>query len=73
MELLTFPDVAHALKRSVRGVRKDVASGRFGPDIVRLGRSVRVRAVDLAQWIELGCPNRDKWLALRSNTKRASA
>jgi len=67
MELLTFAEVARVVKKTVRGVRKDVAAGRFGPDVMHIGggRSVRVRADELAEWIRAGCPARDKWLALR--------
>lgn len=67
MSLLTLADVAAAVKKTPRGVRKDIASGRFGPDLLRLGRSVRVRADELAAWIRAGCPGRDAWVAQRAS------
>lgn len=65
MELLTIMQVAKAEKKSTRGVRKDVAAGRFGPDLIRLGRSVRIRADEFSAWIQAGAPGRDVWLASR--------
>jgi hypothetical protein len=65
-ELLTFREVAGAVRKTERGVRKDLAAGRFGPDVIRLGRSVRVRADEFRAWIESGCPNRETWLAVRN-------
>jgi predicted DNA-binding transcriptional regulator AlpA len=65
MELLTFDEVAKLEKRTTRGLRKDISAGRFGPDIIRLGRSVRVRASEFRAWVEAGCPSREDWLAMR--------
>ncbi|MBK9127217.1 MAG: hypothetical protein IPM13_05410 [Phycisphaerales bacterium] len=74
MQLLTLKEVGAALRKSVRGIRKDIASGRFGPDLLRLGRNVRVRADELAGWIAAGCPARETWLAVRGagGVKRAA-
>lgn len=68
--LLTIPDVAEATQKSARGIRKDIAAGRFGPDLVRLGRSVRVRADEFEAWIAAGCPARTKWLAQRDADRK---
>lgn len=71
MELLTFDAVAALLKKTPRGIRKDIVSGRFGPEILRLGRSVRVRADELAEWIRAGCPGRDAWTARNDGGRKA--
>ena len=64
MELLTVKDVARRLKVCVRQVWKLNASGQL-PESVRVARSVRWRAVDLAEWIEMGCPSRERFEADR--------
>lgn len=73
MELLTFDSVAKVVKKTTRGLRKDVAAARFGPEIIRLGRSVRVRSDELADWIRAGCPNRERWLAIRDAKQQHGA
>lgn len=60
-KLLTFNEVAQTLGLSVRKVRLDAASGRFGPELVRFGRAVRIPEAELAAWIEAGCPDRERW------------
>ena len=40
------------------------SAGRV-PLPVRLGRAVRWRRDELRQWIEAGCPGRDRWTAAR--------
>ena len=64
MELLTVKDVAARLRISPRQVWKLLALGRM-PAPVRLSRSVRLRAADIAEWVQLGCPSRDKFDAER--------
>ena len=56
--LMTVREVAAELKVSSRQVWKLASSGRM-PAPLRLGRSVRWRASDIAEWIRLGCPARD--------------
>ena len=65
MGLLTLKDAAKRCAVSERALWKWSASGRFGPDLLRLGRSVRVREAELSGWISAGCPVRDVWLAQR--------
>ena len=43
-----------------------VASGRT-PEPVRLGRRVLWLREELVEWCENGCPNREKWQAMRQN------
>ena len=53
--LLSAPAVARMLDLSARQVWRLLAGGRI-PRPVRIGRSVRWRPADLAQWIADGCP-----------------
>jgi len=59
--LMTLHDVAADLRLSPRGLRKLLSSGRFGPDLIRLGRAVCVRRSDLLAWIADGCPPAAAW------------
>lgn len=63
--LLTIGDVARLLRKTPRGVAKDRSAGRLGPVEIRLGRSVRFSAAEVADWIRAGCPSRDAWLGMR--------
>lgn len=66
VELMTLKEIALAEKKTERGVRKDIAAGRFGPQLIRLGRSVRVRADEFSDWLQAGAPHRERWLAIRA-------
>lgn len=68
MELLNVKDVAATLRVSCRQVWKLTSSGRL-PAPVRLSRSVRWRAADIARFVELGCPSRDVFEASKSAEK----
>jgi len=57
--LMTVRDVANALKVSARQVWKLCSSGRL-PAPIRLARTVRWRANDIAEFIRLGCPSPEK-------------
>ena len=64
--LLSIPGLSRPkLAQCPRKTHKDIASGRFGPDIIRLGRCTRVREEELDAWINAGCPSRETWLAIR--------
>lgn len=65
--LLSLPAAAEALGITSRGLRKHISAGRFGPAVVRLGRSVRVRRDELAAWIAADCPSRETWLGMRDS------
>jgi predicted DNA-binding transcriptional regulator AlpA len=41
-------------------------TGRFGPEPVRLGRSVRYRVDEVRSWLAAGCPPRSKWQVMRA-------
>lgn len=51
---MTVKDVAESLRVSARQVWKLLSGGRL-PGPVRLGRSVRWRAADVALFVQLGC------------------
>ena len=61
-ELLTVRDVAAALRVSPRQIWKLNAMGRL-PAPVRLARSVRWRSSDIAEFVRLGCPTRERFEA----------
>lgn len=54
MQLLDVRQVAAALRLSQRQCWNLVASGRL-PNPIRIGRSVRWRAADIARFVDLGC------------------
>lgn len=56
--------VAWLLDVSARHVWALNSSGRM-PSAVRLGRSVRWRANEIREWLEAGCPTRERWEQLR--------
>ncbi len=60
--LLTVREVSAALKVSQRQVWKLLSNGRL-PAPLRLNRSCRWRAADIARFIELGCPSREAFEA----------
>ncbi len=70
-QMVNIPRVAEKEARSVRAVWQDISTGRFGPDVLRLGRSCRVREEELDAWIAAGCPPRDRWLAIRDRKWRS--
>ena len=67
-ELLKVADVSAMLKVSTRQVWKLVASGRLPPP-VPLGRSLRWRAGDIADFIRLGCPGLERFEAARDESR----
>ncbi len=62
MDLLTVKDVAARLRISARQIWKLSSSGRM-PAPVRVSSSVRWRAEDIARWVEMGCPSRERFEA----------
>jgi len=56
-------EVAQLLGISRSAFYSLLSSGRIGPLPVRLGRSVRWRAEELAEWVRAGCLSRDRWLS----------
>lgn len=58
--LLTVADLSRRLRISIRQTRKLKAEGSL-PNPIRLGRSIRWRASEIAAWIEAGCPSCEVW------------
>jgi len=69
VQLLSVGELAKRLMVSKRTIWSMLSSGRL-PRPIRLGRSVRFRASDIEQWIELGCPPRERWEAMRQGAAR---
>ena len=69
MELLNVKDVAARLRISTRQCWKMLSSGKL-VEPVRLGRSVRWRALDIDEFIRLGCPSRDRFEAEKARAGR---
>ena len=63
-ELLTVTGLAAQLKVSVRQVWKMNSSGGV-PSPIKLGRSVRWRAAEIARWLDAGAPTRELWEQLK--------
>ena len=58
--LLTAGDLAKRLRVSLRQVRK-LHSEALLPAPLKIGRSIRWRANELAEWLSAGAPNRAEW------------
>ena len=67
--LLNVRDVSAVLRISSRQVWKLLSSGQL-PAPIRLSRSVRWRAADIAEFIHLGCPSRDRFEAEIARTEK---
>lgn len=67
--LFKIPEGAKLANISPRMLQKLIASER-APEVVRIGRAVRMRASDLHLWIQLGCPPRHEFN--RAKAERAS-
>ena len=66
--LLTVPQVAKLVGLAPRTIWKLISAAR-APEVVRLGRSVRLRASDVDLWIRLGCPSREVFEAEKAGGK----
>ena len=69
--LLKVPEAAKLTGVSARTFWKLIASGRT-PEIVRINRSVRLRASDLDLWIRLGCPSREQLEAVKGKQREGT-
>ena len=57
--LLSIPETAKLARISPRTLQNLIAANR-APEVVRIGRAVRLRASDVSLWIKLGCPDRQR-------------
>lgn len=60
LRLLTAPELAAALRITVRGLTKSVGEGRV-PRPLKLGRLSRWRADEMAAWLRAGAPPATEW------------
>lgn len=70
--LIDVKTLAALLKVSSRSVFRFVDEGAV-PDPVRLGTLVRWRLAEILEWIECGCPPRQKWRYEGSASKRRAS
>ncbi len=66
--LLTVGQAAEQLQISRATFYAQYSSGRIGPQFVRIGRCVRIRARELEDWVNAGMPPRDRWLELQKRS-----
>lgn len=69
--LVTVAQAAQLTKVSQRTFWKLLAVGR-APEVIRIGRSVRLRASDVDLWLRLGCPDRERLEAHKAAHQRAA-
>lgn len=68
--LLTVAETARRMMVSVRHVWGMISAGKFGPEVIRLGRAARIRSDELSEWLAAGAPPRDRWVELRDRQVR---
>ena len=66
--LLTIRQVAKLAGLSTRSVWRLVAEART-PEVVRIGRLVRLRASDVDLWLRMGCPDRGSFNAAKEGKR----
>ena len=59
LQMLTASDVAERLRISVRGVWRQVSTGRM-PAPIYVGRLARWPQATIKDWMEQGCPSSDE-------------
>ena len=64
--LLTITETAARCGLSSRQIYKLLGSGRFGPELLRIGRSVRIRETELERWLAGDCVSREDFAAEQS-------
>jgi predicted DNA-binding transcriptional regulator AlpA len=62
--LIDAAEVCRRLAIGITHFKAMRATGKFPLGPVRLGRSIRWRADELARWCALGCPAADRWRML---------
>jgi len=66
--LLTVKDLGEILCVSTRQVRR-LDAGEQLPEAIRIGRLVRWRESEVSAWMDAGCPDRQRWTAMRKAVK----
>ena len=68
--LIPLADVPRVVSYGRTLLYSQIASGKFGPAILRAGRKRLVRLDELRRWVEAGMPARDVWLAMQASAGR---
>jgi excisionase family DNA binding protein len=68
--LIPLADVPRLLSFSRSHLYTIIASGRFGPAILRAGRKRLIRADELHHWVAAGMPPADEWAAMQASAAR---
>jgi excisionase family DNA binding protein len=63
--LLNADDVCRRLSIGLSNFHKLRRAGKMPLTPVRLGRAVRFRASELAEWVAADCPTSDRWRLLQ--------
>ena len=58
--LLSKKELAHELRLSQRKI-DDMRTRGLLPEARRLGRSIRWVRAEIVEWVELGCPSRERF------------
>ena len=67
--LVRAKELAKLLSVSLIHIRRLDSAGKL-PKPIRLGGCVSWRRGEILAWLEAGSPNREKWLAIQSASKR---
>jgi len=67
--LLSAGETAALLGISRSAFYSLLSAGRVGPTPVRLGRRSLWRAEEIRAWVSAGCPSRQRWDAIKGDTK----
>lgn len=64
-QFITQKEAAKVLRigKTTYGIWK--AQGLIGPEPLKIGRTIRYPVGEFLEWIEAGCPNRNRWQASR--------
>lgn len=68
--LIPLADVPRVLSFGRSHLYSQIAGGKFGPTILRVGRKRLVRLDELRRWVNCGMPPRDEWQAMEASAGR---
>ncbi len=66
--LIDIGQLVVLLRRSAASLERDQAAGRL-PAPVYVGGSRRWRRQEIEDWVRAGCPNRERWEAIRDASR----
>lgn len=62
---VTTKEAARLCGISERHLLKLDDDGKLGPTALRLGNCVRWNVSEIEEWLNAGCPDRERWIAIR--------